>query len=46
MPPRKPKSKKTPEVEFTFDDLMSSLQDAVAYTKGEDIPVRITRANP
>jgi DNA-binding transcriptional regulator YiaG len=46
MPPRKPKSKKTPEVEFSFDELMSSLKDAVAYTQGEDIPVRITKVNP
>ncbi|MCX6130582.1 MAG: helix-turn-helix domain-containing protein [Proteobacteria bacterium] len=46
MSPRKPKQKRPPEVEFSFDGLMSSLKDAVAYVEGEEIAVRITKFNP
>ncbi|MDQ3235612.1 MAG: helix-turn-helix domain-containing protein [Pseudobdellovibrionaceae bacterium] len=40
------KKTKTIEVEFSFDKLTASLEEAIAHAKGEDVPVRISKVNP
>ena len=40
------KSKAAKDVEFSFDKLTESLTEAIAYSQGKDVPIRITKVNP
>ena len=46
MATRKTKQSKPVEVDFSFEDLMTSMNQAIAFAKGEDVSVRITKVNP
>lgn len=42
----KKKAKTSTEVEFSFEKLTESLEEAISHAKGEAAPVRISKVNP